>query len=109
MPMRLARPCRHPGCPKLDCEEHSRRGLDQRQSAAKRGYGRRWQQLRLMYLRTKPICEVAGCDQPATDVDHITPKRDGGQDVWDNLQALCHSHHSKKTMKEYHHGYHANH
>lgn len=37
---------------------------------------------------------------PATEVDHILPKRLGGSDDDDNLQALCKHHHSSKTVRE---------
>jgi 5-methylcytosine-specific restriction protein A len=33
----------------------------------------------------------------ATDVHHLIPKRDGGCDEESNLEALCHSCHSKVT------------
>lgn len=101
MPRNPAKPCSHPGCPNLNCEIHGRRAPDNRRpSAAARGYGRRWQRLRRMYLRSNPLCEHEGCDQAATDVDHIKPRSQGGTDEWENLQALCHSHHSQKTAKE---------
>jgi 5-methylcytosine-specific restriction protein A len=51
-----------------------------------------------MVLRAQPACVV--CGAPATDVDHITPKRLGGRDDMANLQALCHSCHTRKTMRE---------
>jgi len=50
-----------------------------------------------MYLRSHPICEEPGCGQAATDVHHRVAKRDGGLDQFKNLEALCHSHHSKRT------------
>lgn len=103
MPRLAPKLCSQPGCPNLDCEEHRRPERDEvlkRDSAARRGYGRRWRRLRLMYLRAHPICEEAGCSQAATDVHHRLAKRDGGSDVWDNLQALCHSCHSKRTAAE---------
>jgi 5-methylcytosine-specific restriction protein A len=74
-------------------------------SSAKRGYGYRWQRLRAAFLREHPLCEACllqGRATPATDVDHIKPHR-GDQDLmWDvdNLQALCHACHSKKTARE---------
>jgi 5-methylcytosine-specific restriction protein A len=84
------------------CEQcHSRREQSraaERGTAAERGYGYRWSQLRLMVLRAHPACVV--CGAPATDVDHITPKRRGGRDDMANLQALCHSCHTRKTMRE---------
>lgn len=65
---------------------------------AKRGYGARWQRLRRMYLRQHPVCVL--CGRPATDVDHILPKRRGGSDDESNLQALCPDCHARKTNQE---------
>ncbi len=113
--------CGWPGCPKLAepghryCAEHeklaragSQREYDQRRgTAAQRGYGARWRRLRRMFLNAHPICAdpfgvhaKAGEVVPATDVDHIIAKRCGGTDTWENLQALCHSCHSRKTAAE---------
>jgi 5-methylcytosine-specific restriction protein A len=60
-----------------------------------------------MYLRANPLCvdpfDLHGDEPvPAQHVDHILPKNDGGTDEWENLQALCHSCHSKKTVRETH-------
>jgi 5-methylcytosine-specific restriction protein A len=75
-----------------------------RESTSRRGYGRRWQRLARMFLRANPLCAdpfglhardgrcVAG-----EQVDHIIPRRRGGDDVWKNLQTLCCSCHSRKT------------
>lgn len=52
-----------------------------------------------MVLRRDPICKADGCEEPSTDVDHIIPRREGGQDTMENLQGLCHSHHSQKTAQ----------
>jgi 5-methylcytosine-specific restriction protein A len=46
------------------------------------------------------MCQAPGCDQAATDVDHIVSKAKGGTDAGTNLQSLCHSHHSMKTARE---------
>jgi 5-methylcytosine-specific restriction protein A len=54
-----------------------------------------------MHLRNHPLCVhclAAGITTAAIDVDHIIPKREGGTDHPANLQSLCHSCHSKKTM-----------
>ena len=72
----------------------------QRGSAHKRGYGVGWRAHRAAYLRDHPICCVPGCNRPATDVDHIVPRRRGGSDEDANLQPLCHAHHSAKTARE---------
>ncbi len=117
MPRRSPRGCAQPGCPELAydgryCEEHQREREERydakRGSAAKRGYGRRWRKLRKMFLNAHPLCAdpfgvhaAAGEIVQATQVDHIKPKRAGGRDSWDNLQALCDSCHSRKTALEY--------
>lgn len=61
--------------------------------------------MRAMFLAGHPVC----CDPfglhpervvAATDVDHVVPRRQGGGDVAENLQALCHGCHSHKTRRE---------
>ena len=71
-----------------------------RESAAKRGYGHAWQRTRKHILRRDPVCVIAGCNEAATEVDHIVPKRMGGLDTPENLQGLCKHHHSIKTANE---------
>lgn len=115
MPQRPAKPCRQPGCPELVhgpsayCRSHqqdTQRVYDQqRGSSAQRGYGARWRRLRRMKLANDPLCADpfnVHADQVviATEVDHITPKVQGGQDVMENLQSLCKSCHSRKTRLE---------
>lgn len=83
----------------LDSEYDSERG-----SSAARGYGARWRRLRLLFLARNPLCvDPFGIHTAihqvvaATDVDHIQPIERGGSHAWGNLQALCHSCHSRKT------------
>lgn len=76
------------------------RPRDDRPSPSKRGYGRRWQRLRMMVLRRDPICRWPGCIETSTDADHIVPKSEGGDDSMGNLQGMCHAHHSRKTRRE---------
>lgn len=111
MPRRAARACTRSGCPGLvrdgvcaGCGPTRRQTdaiVDQRRgTSAQRGYGGRWQRLRLMFLRSSPLCvacEAEGRVTAATDVHHLIARRDGGGDDWDNLQALCHSCHSRVT------------
>jgi 5-methylcytosine-specific restriction protein A len=40
---------------------------------------------------------VDECYLRASDVDHITPRSFGGSDDERNLQALCSTHHKRKT------------
>lgn len=106
-PTAIRRTCLYPGCTRSQqrdgyCTEHARLQDAQRTAIrgtrTQRGYDYRWQQLRLMVLRAQPSCVV--CGAPATDVDHILPKRLGGTDTRDNLQSLCHACHTRKTMRE---------
>jgi 5-methylcytosine-specific restriction protein A len=77
-----------------------------RPSAAKRGYDRLWQKKRLAKLHEEPFCEGKRlrdgrrCWMPATDVDHVIPLSQGGDDSPENLQSMCHSCHSRKTQRE---------
>lgn len=110
MPSRLAKPCKHAGCPKTTrfrfCEEHgkqhSRQLSRQRPSPSKRGYGRAWQKTRALVLAEEPLCkecERAGVVRLATEVDHIIPLRRGGTHDRANLQPMCAACHKRKTVK----------
>src|SRR5262245_29076879 len=105
MPWALKLPCRQFACYELVegggyCPRHAeeRRKLNYRGSSHKQGYGARWRRLRSMVLNRQPLCRI--CHAPATDVDHILPRRSGGRDTFENLQSLCHSCHSRKTVSE---------
>src|SRR5581483_6944331 len=111
MPTLPKRPCRKPGCPALVasgfCPQHQYSREASRPSAAKRGYGRRWQRYRLTYIHLHPRCiasdENGRCEACTEEVDHITPVT-GPDDplFWDptNHQPLCSTHHKRKTAKE---------
>jgi 5-methylcytosine-specific restriction protein A len=70
-------------------------GIPPRPHAAKRGYGYRWQQQRLLFLRAHPLCamcEKLGLTVAANVVDHIRRHSGPGDPLfWDrgNWQALC--------------------
>lgn len=76
-------------------------GKGSRQS---RGYGRQWEKLRAHILdRDHHLCQpckAKGHITPASQVDHITPKAEGGTDDPANLQAICIPCHSAKTAEE---------
>lgn len=108
--IRAGHGCAYPGCPAIIsgsqyCSDHQaihNVGDQERLSASARGYDRRWRKIRLMYLRAHPLCEdIYGLHTngpvASSEVDHIVPKRNGGTDDEENLQALCHVCHSKKT------------
>ena len=104
MPNKPKRPCRHPGCFRLSdgvyCEEH--RALYARENAAARGYDKRWQKARALYLRQHPLCLSCLREKrivPATVVDHIIPHRGDDKLFWDqaNWQPLCKACHDRKT------------
>lgn len=74
-------------------------------TTAQRGYGARWQALRKRFILQHPYCEQClkeGRITPATDVDHIKPHKGCPRLLFDenNLQALCHECHSRKTATE---------
>lgn len=50
-----------------------------------------------MCLRAQPLCK---CGEPAVIADHIIPKRGGGRDERENLQALCQACHNRKVADE---------
>jgi 5-methylcytosine-specific restriction enzyme A len=81
----------------------SRREMERRRgTAAERGYDRRWAQARKQYLRQHPWCVQCaehGRRTQATVVDHVVPHKGNTGLFWDeqNWQALCDTHHSRKT------------
>lgn len=111
MPEAPKKPCPVPGCPRLVergyCPVHEKLlGADaRRESAARRGYGRRWREASQAFLLERPLCaECArrGVTTLAAVVDHIRPHR-GDQDLfWDreNWQPLCKPCHDRKTARE---------
>lgn len=68
-------------------------------------YNYRWRKLRELQLRQEPCCAACMKFQkctPATEVDHIIPHKmdDTLFYSFGNLQSLCKSCHSQKTMRE---------
>lgn len=68
-----------------------------RPSAHRRGYGRKWRAISRMVLNCHPICQSPHCHSRSVCVDHRLALAKGGTNDQDNLRALCHSCHSKKT------------
>jgi len=75
-----------------------------RGSRHERGYGAKWVALRARILQIdRYLCQPclrSGRPTPATEVDHIIPKCQGGSDDADNLEAICRDCHADKTMRE---------
>lgn len=77
-----------------------------RPSARARGYTRKWEKARAIFLRQNPLCVACmflhGRPRAATEVDHIIPHRGDYKLFWDrdNWQPLCKPCHSSKTAKE---------
>ena len=69
-----------------------------------RGYGAEWERTRKRILerdegRCQP-CLKADRTTLGTQVDHITPKAQGGTDLDGNLQTICEACHRAKTARE---------
>ena len=63
-------------------------------SSTQRGYGYKWQQYRLRFLQSNPLCNFCMKDNrvaEATVVDHIKPHQGDMKLFWDssNHQSLC--------------------
>jgi 5-methylcytosine-specific restriction endonuclease McrA len=103
MPQRPGLPCAVPRCGQLQpCSRHPKRYFSDRArgSQSERGLGSRQAKWRLVILANDPMCR--GCEvAPATDADHIVPRRPGAED-WSeaNGQGLCQRCHSYKTAVE---------
>jgi 5-methylcytosine-specific restriction enzyme A len=103
MPYKAARPCAHPGCPKLvrgkdsRCPEHQqeyeRTQMARRRATGKAAdYGSRWKDISKAFLSKNRVC--VRCGRPSEISHHIVERKDGGSDSYDNLMALCRSCHS---------------
>ncbi len=112
MPFAASRPCRG-GCGKLVssgyCETCRDKGRhrDKRPTAARRGYGSRWQKTSKARLISHSLCvdpykRHRGRIVAATCTDHIEPHRGDMSLFWDpnNWQSLCDECHSYKTAME---------
>ena len=111
MPRRPNTPCKHPGCwrtvpyGRFYCEEHVKLHYHDTKTTEEKGYNRRWQKARRIFLNSHPLCvrcQQQGKIVTATVVDHIIPHRGDQKLFWDrsNWQPLCKPCHDTKTMTE---------
>ncbi len=113
MPRKAKRPCRFQGCPNLTddlsgyCQTHKTM-ISRHYDKYLRGYnhneryGHIWRKVRKIFLSANPFCEMCKRDKgiltDATEVHHIKPLSEGGNNSFDNLMPLCKSCHSRITM-----------
>lgn len=114
MPYRPKKPCRYPRCPELTnelfCGKHKREDNKiynqyKRDELSKTFYKtQQWRDIRQRKLQISPLCEE--CKKNGTlvvgkIVDHIVPIKQGGDPYdFENLQTLCWSCHSRKSVLE---------
>jgi 5-methylcytosine-specific restriction protein A len=115
MPFSPKKPCSSPGCGVLVdrkqgyCAKHKRErnaAVNANRESTDKFYNtQRWKKLRAFYRKRHPLCEECqkeGRVTPSVIVDHVNPIKEGGSPLdWDNLQALCWSCHSKKTLRDW--------
>lgn len=107
--------CRVPGCknyskPSLNgyCEVHKNKGwkdYQETKSSKVRIYQTtQWKKLvKAVWVIDNGLCRNCfskGLIEPGSDVDHIKPKSQGGNDDLSNLQLLCKPCHKRKTATE---------
>lgn len=107
MGRRLAGPCSVYPCPDAGtirgkCPRHASLGeleRNKKRTASLAVYrSPQWRRFRAEVLDARPYCEHKGCNELATDVDHINTIEEGGEAFSeDNVASLCHPHHSAKT------------
>jgi 5-methylcytosine-specific restriction protein A len=107
MPNAAPHACAFPGCPgpaprgQRHCPDHTHLDKDQRPTAARRGYDRRWTTFSRRYLNNNPMCQHPDCVAAAKVTDHIVPLAAAGPHCDErNSQALCLDHHASKTAAE---------
>lgn len=112
MVLKPLRPCRHPGCQTLTreayCPAHKPKKAPRRESAQWHSWYSLpiWtDDLRPGQLLREPFCRECarrGIRTRATDVDHVVDHKGDWSRFIDrtNLESLCHSCHSRKTMAD---------
>lgn len=119
MPVRASKRCATQGCTVIvsgqtRCTKHTYEWQAERvhlyqKSAQTLSYvdfyrSKEWRITRGLALQIEPLCRACnaiGLISPSSQVDHIVPISQGGDRLdMSNLQALCHTCHSRKTRIE---------
>jgi 5-methylcytosine-specific restriction endonuclease McrA len=62
--------------------------------------GKKWREIRAQVLLEEPLCAVAGCGRPSTEVDHVIPLQAGGAPYKrSNLRGSCKPHNAAKGAR----------
>ena len=103
----LPTPCTQPGCSELvrgggRCHRHAE---PRPEAPGGRVYDlARWDKIRIQVIREERFCRAClkkGIEELGREVDHIIPvERGGAAFARQNLQLLCHTCHSRKTLAE---------
>jgi 5-methylcytosine-specific restriction protein A len=86
------------------CEKQRQREVNSRRKVDKKFYdSKQWGRIRAKQLADFPFCQWLMddgriCGKLAKHVDHKIAREKKGSDSQDNLQSLCVSHHSTKTV-----------
>lgn len=49
--------------------------------------------------RDAGVCQVAGCGERGTTIDHVVPRSRGGATSWENCALMCWSHNNTKASR----------
>lgn len=102
MPRTLPQPCRHRGCPNLDCQIHKPKPWSSSVPRERLRGATRQERRRRLFDR-EPLCREClkyGRVTVATIRDHLVPLAEGGSEEPDNEQPLCRACHHLKSAAE---------
>jgi 5-methylcytosine-specific restriction protein A len=106
MPYKIGKACAVPGCSGIAtrnayCEAHQY--IHKKIHHSEVYYGGEWSKISKSFLQKNPFCELCGAKSQIAH--HIVEREDGGEDVEENLLAVCNTCHNKLHAKnKLHHG-----
>jgi 5-methylcytosine-specific restriction endonuclease McrA len=104
VPHSALRVCSKPGCSHLvgngrTCPVHPPRAPFAGRAPARQRYGSGWDAVSRRVRAEHPVCAVCH-DEPTVAADHRVPVSEGGQDTYENAQAIGRRCHARKTGQE---------